>query len=111
MDPNGDSERAHPGGLHAVFSLVKLTIINTFQTVSDLHDHLDSLNILSTERLRPRWDCYFMVCTKIELSTGASYVLPTHLQTLADLASQRSNCMKRRVGAILVRENRIVATG
>lgn len=91
VDPNGDSERAHPGGLHAVFSLVKLTIINTFQTVSDLHDHLDSLNILSAERLRPRWDCYFM--------------------TLADLASQRSNCMKRRVGAILVRENRIVATG
>jgi deoxycytidylate deaminase len=33
------------------------------------------------------------------------------LQTLADLASQRSNCMKRRVGAILVRENRIVSTG
>jgi len=31
--------------------------------------------------------------------------------TLASLASHRSNCMKRRVGAILVRNNRIVATG
>ncbi|THH13476.1 hypothetical protein EW146_g6744 [Bondarzewia mesenterica] len=31
--------------------------------------------------------------------------------TLASLASMRSNCMKRRVGAILVRNNRILATG
>lgn len=30
---------------------------------------------------------------------------------LASLASLRSNCMKRRVGAILVRNNRILATG
>lgn len=110
MNPNGDSERFHPGGLHAVSSLVKLTVINTFQTVLGLHDHLDSLDILSAERLRPRWDSYFMVCT-IELSTGALLYVPTLLQTLADLASHRSNCMKRRVGAILVRENRIVATG
>ncbi|EED79358.1 predicted protein [Postia placenta Mad-698-R] len=30
---------------------------------------------------------------------------------LAELASERSNCMKRRVGAILVRNKRILATG
>jgi len=30
---------------------------------------------------------------------------------LASLASRRSNCMKRRVGAILVRNNRILSTG
>jgi deoxycytidylate deaminase len=30
---------------------------------------------------------------------------------LASLASMRSNCMKRRVGAILVRNKRIIATG
>ena len=35
----------------------------------------------------------------------------TPIQTLASLASMRSNCMKRRVGAILVRNKRIVATG
>lgn len=35
----------------------------------------------------------------------------TSIQTLASLASMRSNCMKRRVGAILVRNKRIVATG
>ena len=30
---------------------------------------------------------------------------------LASLASLRSNCMKRRVGAVLVREKRVVSTG
>ena len=30
---------------------------------------------------------------------------------LAVLASQRSNCMKRRVGAVLVRDNRVLSTG
>jgi len=78
-------------GLRGINPFVKLNVINTFQSISELHCHLDSLDMASAERLRPRWDTYFM--------------------TLADLASQRSNCMKRRVGAILVRENRIVATG
>jgi hypothetical protein len=32
-------------------------------------------------------------------------------QTLASLASHRSNCMKRRVGALLVRSRRILSTG
>lgn len=32
-------------------------------------------------------------------------------QTLASLASLRSNCMKRRVGALLVRSKRILSTG
>ncbi|ERF70526.1 hypothetical protein EPUS_08588 [Endocarpon pusillum Z07020] len=40
---------------------------------------------------RPTWDKYFM-----------------HLSTLA---STRSNCMKRRVGAVLVRNNRVISTG
>ena len=30
---------------------------------------------------------------------------------LADLAAHRSNCMKRRVGCVLVREKRVVSTG
>eukprot|EP00158_Paraphelidium_tribonemae_P005243 Partr_v1_DN27241_c1_g1_i1_m38384 putative (dCMP) deaminase len=41
--------------------------------------------------LRPSWDDYFML--------------------LADLASHRSNCMKRRVGCILVKSRRVIATG
>lgn len=30
---------------------------------------------------------------------------------LASLAAQRSNCMKRRVGCVLVREKRVISTG
>ncbi|KAF8140572.1 cytidine deaminase-like protein [Boletus edulis] len=80
-------------GLRGINHLVKLNIINAFESLRELHLHLDSLDIPNTERLRPRWDTYFMAWT------------------LAELASQRSNCMKRRVGAILVRDNRVVATG
>ncbi|KAF9225481.1 hypothetical protein BS17DRAFT_795030 [Gyrodon lividus] len=78
-------------GLRNTNQFVKLNVINTFQSIPELHAYLDSLDMANPGRLRPQWDTYFM--------------------TLADLASQRSNCMKRRVGAILVRENRIVATG
>ena len=41
--------------------------------------------------LRPYWDTYFM--------------------KLATLAASRSNCMKRKVGCVVVREKRVIATG
>ncbi|GAV55569.1 hypothetical protein ZYGR_0AV02010 [Zygosaccharomyces rouxii] len=41
--------------------------------------------------LRPSWDTYFM--------------------KLATLAASRSNCMKRKVGCVIVREHRVIATG
>ncbi|KAF8560060.1 hypothetical protein OG21DRAFT_1473562 [Imleria badia] len=92
IDENSSSsDQDPPPGLRGMNHLVKLNVTNTFQSLSELHHHLDSLDMTNTERLRPQWDTYFM--------------------TLAELASQRSNCMKRRVGAILVRDNRIVATG
>ena len=74
-----------------VKKLAHMHVVNNFDTIAALHVHLGQLDILNPERLRPGWDSYFM--------------------QLADLASQRSNCMKRRVGAILVRNNRILATG
>lgn len=40
---------------------------------------------------RPDWDTYFL--------------------RIAKLVSQRSTCMRRQVGAVIVRENRILATG
>ncbi|KAH9997741.1 cytidine deaminase-like protein [Russula compacta] len=70
---------------------VTLHVVNNFDTVTALHSYLDEINLLDADRLRPSWDSYFM--------------------TLASLASMRSNCMKRRVGAILVRNKRIIATG
>ncbi|KAG8827933.1 Deoxycytidine monophosphate (dCMP) deaminase [Serendipita sp. 401] len=76
---------------HKLRQMADLTIINSFRTLELFTEYLESLNLMNADRLRPQWDAYFM--------------------TLASLASQRSNCMKRRVGAILVRKNRILATG
>lgn len=45
----------------------------------------------SNPPLRPDWDTYFM--------------------KLATLAASRSNCMKRRVGCVIVRDSRVIATG
>lgn len=77
--------------LLATSRLAKLHVVNAFDTIPAFHSHLDNLNLLDQGRLRPGWDAYFM--------------------QLAELASERSNCMKRRVGAILVRNKRILATG
>lgn len=41
--------------------LANLSIINTAQTLEDLWKTLDNLDLTNTERLRPRWDTYFMV--------------------------------------------------
>ncbi|KAK0208768.1 cytidine deaminase-like protein [Desarmillaria ectypa] len=77
--------------LKGMNDLVHIKIINDFRSVSALYSHLNDLNLLDPCHLRPDWDTYFM--------------------TLASLAAERSNCMKRRVGAILVRDNRILSTG
>ena len=71
--------------------MVTVHIVNSFESIPQLYEHLDELDLSNPERLRPGWDTYFM--------------------QLASLASLRSNCMKRRVGAILVRNKRILATG
>ncbi|ORY32217.1 cytidine deaminase-like protein [Naematelia encephala] len=71
--------------------LATVTICNNLSTLLELETYLDQLNLVDEERLRPGWDTYFM--------------------TLASLASHRSNCMKRRVGALLVRSKRILSTG
>ncbi|KAI5954391.1 DCD1 [Candida jiufengensis] len=69
----------------------QIKIINTSTSIKDLFIKLSELNLLNPTRLRPSWDSYFM--------------------RLADLAALRSNCMKRRVGCVIVRENRVIATG
>lgn len=69
----------------------QVKIINTSTSIKNLYIKLSELNLLDMSRLRPTWDSYFM--------------------RLADLAALRSNCMKRRVGCVIVRGNRVVATG
>ncbi|KAJ1969730.1 hypothetical protein IWQ62_000432 [Dispira parvispora] len=77
--------------LYKVVSQADVYVVNAYQTVKEFNDYLTSLDLLNGERLRPSWDTYFML--------------------LSELASHRSNCMKRRVGCILVKDNRIIATG
>ncbi|KAG8847459.1 Deoxycytidine monophosphate (dCMP) deaminase [Tulasnella sp. 330] len=89
---NAGADTDVAGSLHNTLkSIGHASVLNPYNTRDDLYRYLDSLDLRNEERLRPSWDSYFM--------------------TLSELAAQRCNCMKRRVGAILVRNNRIVSTG
>ncbi|KAK9448966.1 cytidine deaminase-like protein [Limtongia smithiae] len=88
------SDYAMYSGLNALSSLIyrsKLQILNASQTLELLYLRLSNLNLVDESRIRPSWDAYFM--------------------ELAHLAARRSNCMKRRVGCVLVRGKRVIATG
>lgn len=75
-----------------LISRATVRLLNTSPSLADLYAHLGKLDITNPDRLRPGWDTYFMA--------------------LASLASQRSNCMKRRVGCVLVGpERRVISTG
>lgn len=78
-------------GLAHLADRAQLRLLNSSQSVPELQHSLRALNLTNEERLRPSWDQYFM--------------------RLASLAAQRSNCMKRRVGCVLVREKRVISTG
>ncbi|RUS19356.1 hypothetical protein BC937DRAFT_87617, partial [Endogone sp. FLAS-F59071] len=77
--------------IHALVSVSDLTILNPHPTLPPLYAHLRSLDLTNPERLRPSWDTYFM--------------------HLSDLVARRSNCMKRRVGCVLVKDQRVIAMG
>lgn len=78
-------------GLASVIDRAQVRLINQSSSLEQLYNALDDLNITDNQRLRPNWDHYFM--------------------ELASLAAKRSNCMKRRVGCVLVREKRVISTG
>ncbi|PYI00485.1 deoxycytidylate deaminase [Aspergillus sclerotiicarbonarius CBS 121057] len=69
----------------------QVRLFNSSSSLKELHVALKSLGLADEQRLRPNWDQYFM--------------------ELASLAAQRSNCMKRRVGCVLVRDRRVISTG
>ncbi|KAK1996880.1 hypothetical protein LX36DRAFT_750121 [Colletotrichum falcatum] len=80
------------GGLQPLISRATVRLLNTSSSLAHLYATLGKLRLADPVRLRPSWDAYFM--------------------SLAELASLRSNCMKRRVGAVLVgREKRVISTG
>ena len=69
----------------------QVRLFNSSSSLDELHKALEKLDLANEQRLRPNWDQYFM--------------------QLASLAAQRSNCMKRRVGCVIVRERRVISTG
>lgn len=78
-------------GLARLIDRAEVRMVNQTSSIDQLHEALEVLNLANEERLRPNWDQYFM--------------------QLASLAAQRSNCMKRRVGCVLVQERRVISTG
>jgi hypothetical protein len=38
-----------------------LHVVNNFDSLAALYSHLDDINLLDADRLRPSWDSYFMV--------------------------------------------------
>lgn len=78
-------------GLAGLIDRAELRLINQTSSLEALHNALKDLDLANGQRLRPNWDQYFM--------------------QLASLAARRSNCMKRRVGCVLVREKRVISTG
>ncbi|KAF6228344.1 hypothetical protein HO133_008074 [Letharia lupina] len=78
-------------GLACLIDRAEVRLVNQTQSIDTLHETLRDLDLANEQRLRPNWDQYFM--------------------QLASLAAQRSNCMKRRVGCVLVREKRVISTG
>ena len=69
----------------------QVRLFNSSSSLQELHAALDNLDLTNEERLRPGWDQDFM--------------------QLASLAAQRSNCMRRRVGCVLVKDKRVMSTG
>ncbi|KAI9736809.1 MAG: Deoxycytidine monophosphate (dCMP) deaminase [Claussenomyces sp. TS43310] len=78
-------------GLLPLISRATIRLLNTSSDLAHLYATLGKLDLTNEDRLRPSWDQYFM--------------------QLASLAAQRSNCMKRRVGCVLVRQKRVISTG
>jgi dCMP deaminase len=88
---NDDQLYKPENGLAHLIDRAQVRLLNSSNSLSHLYQALDSLNLTDEARMRPNWDQYFM--------------------RLASLAAQRSNCMKRRVGCVLVREKRVISTG
>ncbi|KAF2664503.1 deoxycytidylate deaminase [Microthyrium microscopicum] len=82
---------SHAGGLALLRYRGHLHLLNNTNSLTSFYEALKSLDLTNESRVRPTWDQYFMA--------------------LSDLAAKRSNCMKRQVGCVLVREKRVISTG
>lgn len=67
------------------------TISNSYSSVEEFYKSLEKLNLNDNELMRPQWDTYFM--------------------RIAHITSSRTNCMKRAVGAVIVKDCQIISAG
>ncbi|KAI2086841.1 Deoxycytidine monophosphate (dCMP) deaminase, partial [Ophidiomyces ophidiicola] len=88
---NDQCQYGQKNGVMYLESRAHVRLFNASSSMQDLYAALDQLDLMNQQRLRPCWDQYFM--------------------QLASLAAQRSNCMKRRVGCVLVKNRRVMSTG
>ena len=88
---NKNLSAADTNTLNDIQYLAHLKLLNDSNDLSMLESKIELLNVLDPCHLRPSWDQYFM--------------------GLCELASQRSNCMKRRVGCIITSDNRVISAG
>ena len=85
------SENPSAQQLVATMAMADKTIEND-ETIKALHDKLDkTLPQLMSRFARPGWDEYFM--------------------NIAKVVATRSNCMKRKVAAVIVKDRRVISTG
>lgn len=85
------SQNASDQQLDRAIELADAVVDNSGQ-LDELHERVkDILLEFSKKKTRPDWDEYFMGIAKV--------------------VALRSNCMKRRVAAVLVKDRRIIATG
>lgn len=57
----------HDKDAYALDNMMKLStlhIVNSFDTTATLYSHLDDVDLLNGDRLRPSWDTYFMVSAR-----------------------------------------------
>ncbi len=88
-----EATRRHSEGQDLVntMALADVTLANN-GSLEDLHGELARIvQTWASELDRPSWDEYFM--------------------GMARMASLRANCLKRKVGAVIVRDRRVVSTG
>ena len=86
-----DSDNPARQQLNATRQKADLLVTND-GTLEELHRRLDALlPPLMSRFMRPTWDEYFM--------------------SIARVVAMRSNCMKRKVAAIIVKDMRVVSTG
>ena len=85
------SKSQHKQSIEDCQSMADYTIVND-GTVQDLHKKvIDLVSSVLRNNKRPDWDQYFM--------------------SIAQVVASRSNCVKRKVAAVVVKDKRIISTG